>query len=152
MCIAFSLLVSSVPLTVCVVSPNFVSSIFTDDPDTIFYIKSVLHLIVAFQLLDTVRGVLAGIIRALGSQALAGFVSLLCYYALGMPLALYLGFKREMDLYGFWEGFLIAMVILDIATAIICFCSDWDHIKHSKAKEARDLATQKLKGIDEEDN
>ena len=48
MCIVFSLLVSSVPLTVCVVCPDFVSSIFTDDPDTVYYIKSVLHLIVAF--------------------------------------------------------------------------------------------------------
>ena len=94
---------------------------------------------------------LAGIIRALGSQALAGFVSLLCYYALGMPLALYLGFRREMDLYGFWEGFLIAMVVLDVATAILCFCSDWDHIKHQKQKEAREGEARKLKGVDEEE-
>ena len=42
-----------------------------------------------------------------------------------MPLALYLGFSKGLELAGFWGGFLIAMLILDIAVIILVIKSPW---------------------------
>ena len=79
-----------------------------------------------YVIFDTVHGVQNGNIRALGKQGPASFITLICMYGLGVPLALYLGFRRHLNLVGFWEGFLAAMVTLDIVIMTLVVCSDWN--------------------------
>lgn len=42
-----------------------------------------------------------------------------------MPLAIYLGFNKDLELYGFWLGFTIALVFLNTVVGIIVIRSDW---------------------------
>ena len=107
---------------------DFVSTLFTTDAETAGYIKAVLPILSAYLVFDTIHGVQSGNIRALGKQLPASIVTLVCYYALGMPLAMWLGFTRHLNLLGFWEGFLIAIIILDIIIAFVVVCSDWDYM------------------------
>ena len=53
-------------------------------------------------------------------------VTLVCMYGIGLPLALYLGFKRHLNLVGFWEGFLAAMITLDVIVIFLLVCADWN--------------------------
>jgi hypothetical protein len=55
---------------------------------------------------------------------------------LGLPLALYLGFNRSLELRGFWLGFSIALVFLDIIVATIVIRSDWSIEKLEKDEKA----------------
>jgi len=64
-------------------------------------------------------------VRAVGQQLFASITTLVCYYFFGLPLAIYLGFKKGLDLYGFWLGFAIALIFLDIIVGIIVIKSDW---------------------------
>jgi hypothetical protein len=59
----------------------------------------------------------------------------LCYYFFGLPLAIYLGFKKGLELYGFWLGFTIALVFLDTIVGVIVIWSDWS------AKSLSDVKT-----------
>ena len=70
-----------------------VAGIFTSDPEDIFYIQEVLGLISIYIMFDAIHGVNTGIVRALGKQFLASVVTIISIYALGLPLALMLGFK-----------------------------------------------------------
>ena len=45
-----------------------------------------------------------------------------------MPIALVLGFVAGKGIRGFWAGFLIALVILDIAVAIVVFRASWEPV------------------------
>jgi len=102
-----------------------VASIFTYDEETIDHIQSSVFVLSLFILTDSIHGVQSGTIRALGKQGMASFVTLICYYAFGMPLALYLGFTKEYGVMGFWLGFLIAMTLLDGIVAYIVITANW---------------------------
>lgn len=45
--------------------------------------------------------------------------TMVCYYAFGLPLALFFGFKLELGIGGLWIGFTIASVVLDIGFYVI---------------------------------
>ena len=74
---------------------------------------------------DTVHGVQSGNVRGLGKQGLASLLTIILYYCIGLPLALYLGFSKGYELAGFWGGFLIVMILLDLAIIYLVVKSDW---------------------------
>ena len=93
---------------IILVYEDFVASIFIKDPETVAHVKSVLPLLTVYLFFDTIHGVQNGNIRALGKQGPASIITMFCLYGIGLPFALYHGFKMHKNLYGFWEGFLIA--------------------------------------------
>ena len=54
--------------------------------------------------------------------------TLICYYVIGLPLALNLAFKRQKGVYGLWLGFSIAIIVLDIGLFAICEFPNWTKI------------------------
>lgn len=44
---------------------------------------------------------------------------------MGLPLALIFGFQMEMNLFGFWLGYLLAMGLLDIIVSYLVATADW---------------------------
>ena len=123
--VSYSLVIMFIIMLIIMLNKDAVSRIFTADPEDIFYIHEVLDLIAAYLMLDAIHGVNTGIVRALGKQFAASMTTLVIYYAIGLPLALVLGFKLEMGLRGFWLGFTVALIFQNaIVTLIICR-ADW---------------------------
>ena len=123
---SFAVIIMSLIMVVMTVYDDAVAGLFTSDPLDILYIHEVLDLISAYLVLDAVHGVNTGIVRALGKQFRASVATLCCYYIIGMPLALVLGFTLEMGVRGFWLGFACALLMQDIIVTLIIVCSDWD--------------------------
>lgn len=48
-----------------------------------------------------------------------------CYYLFGLPLAIYLGFKKGLELRGFWLGFTIALVFLNTIVGVVVLKASW---------------------------
>ena len=103
-----------------------VAALFTEHELDQAYIKEVMNVLSVYLILDAVHGVNSGIVRALGKQFKASIATILCYYVVGMTLALVLGFKLDMGLLGFWIGFMIAMFLLDIVVTVIIITADWE--------------------------
>ncbi len=122
----YAVLIMTIIMVIIKANENFVSSIFTQDEEDIYYIKEVLDLISAYIVLDAVHGVNTGIVRALHKQFVASIATLCCYYIFGMPLALLLGFKLDMGVKGFWLGFTFALILQDIIVSLIILCADWN--------------------------
>lgn len=61
----------------------------------------------------------------MGKQLAASITTLICYYALGLPFAIYLGLYKGLELYGFWMGFAFTVVLLDVIVATIVVKADW---------------------------
>ena len=87
-----------------------------------------LPILLLYIFFDTIHGVQSGIIRGLGLQVYGSVYTLVCYYLIGIPLALHLAFSKELGVYGLWLGFSIACIILDLGFLFIIECPDWNRI------------------------
>ena len=74
---------------------------------------------------DTIHGVQSGIIRGLGLQVYGSVYTLICYYIIGLPLALHFAFTARLGIKGLWLGYTIACIILDAGFAVIILKPDW---------------------------
>ena len=124
--IIFALLAMGILVAFCQFHEDFVARLFTDDPTTVSFIKTVLPLMSLYLLIDTVHGVQTGNVRGLGKQGPASIIILVCYYVCGVPLAIYLGFYRDWRLLGFWSGMLAAIALSQILIAYLVMTADWN--------------------------
>jgi MATE family multidrug resistance protein len=68
-----------------------------------------------FQLSDGVQGVGAGVLRGLGDSHFTFYANVLGHYAIGLPVALYLGFTRALGITGVWWGLCVGLTAVAIA-------------------------------------
>ncbi|KAF8531340.1 mate-domain-containing protein [Gautieria morchelliformis] len=97
---------------------------FNDDPEVISFVASVLPLVALFQVFDGLGATTGGILRARGRQAT--LLNLSAYYMIGIPLGVYLAFKRDMKILGLWVGLTVALVYCAIVGVWLCVRADWD--------------------------
>ncbi|KAL7317042.1 hypothetical protein PS15m_003446 [Mucor circinelloides] len=70
--------------------------------------------------------VLSGTLNAFGKQHIVACFNIVSYYAIGLPIGLYLTSKRNWGLIGVWSGVVIAGLLKSTAEAItILFFIDW---------------------------
>lgn len=107
---------------------NEISQLFTQEESVISIIEDTIWVLLIYISFDTIHGVQSGIIRGLGLQGYGSLYTLISYYGIGMPLALYLAFSKNMELQGLWLGFAIACVALDTGFTFIIMCPNWTKI------------------------
>lgn len=81
---------------------NYIAPLFTNDDDVIQVVVGVLPLCAAFQLFDALAACCGGILRGIGRQEIGGYVNLISYYAIGLPISFFTGFRLGWGLYGLW--------------------------------------------------
>ncbi|KAE8442328.1 hypothetical protein EG329_003461 [Mollisiaceae sp. DMI_Dod_QoI] len=105
---------------------NYIPQLFTNDPDVIDLVASVLPLCAAFQLFDALAANLGGLLRGLGRQEIGGWVNLFCYYVIAMPISFGTAFGLGWGLYGLWSGVALALGLVALLEAIFISRADWD--------------------------
>lgn len=105
-----------------------VCSLFTKDPAVVNRAAQLLCVVAVNQLWDVYNVLGAGCLRAQGRQRLGGYLNLIAYYLLGIPLALYLGFGRDWRALGFWVGLGAGIFALSVGEIYCVYKSDWPRI------------------------
>lgn len=104
---------------------NSWGGLFTQDPDVIALVASVIPLVAFFQLTDGVSGATGGILRG-GSKATVGAITnFIAYYLIGLPAGMYLAFAHHWGLFGLWSGLSIALTVTAVTTTYIVWNMDW---------------------------
>ncbi|RAU83092.1 MATE family efflux transporter [Pontibacter arcticus] len=94
-----------------VVAKDFIPGLYIDDPEVI-QIASVLLIIAAlFQISDGVQVVGLGALRGLEDVQIPSLISLLAYWAVGLPVGYVLGFKAGFGASGIWAGLLLGLTV-----------------------------------------
>uniref|UniRef100_A0A453JCX3 Protein TRANSPARENT TESTA 12 n=3 Tax=Aegilops tauschii subsp. strangulata TaxID=200361 RepID=A0A453JCX3_AEGTS len=79
-------------------------------------------------ILNGVQPVLSGVAVGCGWQVFVAYVNVGCYYFIGMPLGLFLGFYLGLGAKGVWSGMVIGGTLLQTLILLwVTFRTDWQH-------------------------
>ncbi|MCJ1356021.1 MAG: hypothetical protein MMC33_006015 [Icmadophila ericetorum] len=108
--------------------------IFTGDPDVIALAATVLPIVAAYQIFDSLAAICHGILRGLGRQKIGGIVGLVSWYVVGMPISLATGFGLGWELHGMWFGTAIALVLSTTVEALVIWKTSWQKVIEQAVK------------------
>ena len=90
---------------------EFLPKLFTSDPHVQALVANALPICAAFQLFDAIAAICNGTLRGLGRQEVGGYVQLIFYYCMAMPLSYGTAFGLGWELRGLWSGVAIALAL-----------------------------------------
>jgi multidrug resistance protein, MATE family len=114
----FMLFAAMIFLTV----PATLARIFTPDRGVIAAAVPLLLVAAGFQFFDGIQITVTGALRGAGNTLAPFFTHLVCYWIVGMPLGILLGFRAHLGAAGLWLGLLIALT-----GAAILLLAVWRH-------------------------
>ena len=124
----------------------FVSSDGDNASELRHAMQYMLYVVAVMELLDALTMVLGGVISALGMQKFGARLNLVAFYALGMPLALVLGFPWGAGLksVGLYTGMTVGMLVQTISYYRLVHHIDWggEVEKAAKAFSAKQSSGQ----------
>ncbi|KAG4978186.1 hypothetical protein JHK84_037869 [Glycine max] len=82
-------------------------------------------------LLDSVQGVLSGVIRGCGWQHLAAYVNLATFYLIGLPISGLLGFKFNLQVKGLWIGLICGLACQTGTLSFLAWRAKWTKLNVS---------------------
>lgn len=99
-------------------APAALARILTDDPRVLAASLPLVMIAAAFQLSDGAQVVAAGAVRGAGETRATLVLNLVGHYAIGMPLALALGFGAGLGAPGLWWGLSAGLTFVAIALTL----------------------------------
>ncbi|KAJ6757637.1 MULTIDRUG RESISTANCE PROTEIN [Salix koriyanagi] len=61
-----------------------------------------------------------------GWQSIVAYINIACYYLVGIPIGVVLGYVMDMHVKGVWIGMLIETFIQTVALIIVTYRTDWE--------------------------
>ena len=98
--------------------PASIARLFTPDRAVIAAAVPLLLIAAGFQFFDGIQITATGALRGAGNTTAPFLTQLVCYWAIGMPLGILLGFHEKLGAAGLWWGLLIA---LTCGAFVLCF-------------------------------
>ena len=119
-------------LSVPALSKTFIS-LFTTDPAVIEGSLKVIWILGINQLSDGFSVLYSSILRAQGRQKIGGFLNIIAYYLIGLPLAFYLSFGEKQNVFwglglgikGLWIGCGSGILFLAITQGLFIYFGEW---------------------------
>ncbi|KAJ6379777.1 hypothetical protein OIU76_016430 [Salix suchowensis] len=108
------------------------SYIIFDRPCTVFDLSPLLAFSI---LLNSVQPVLSGVAVGAGWQSIVAYINIACYYLVGIPIGVVLGYVMDMHVKGVWIGMLIGTFIQTVVLIIVTYRTDWEKqviVAHNK--------------------
>uniref|UniRef100_A0A7C9AL80 Protein DETOXIFICATION n=2 Tax=Opuntia streptacantha TaxID=393608 RepID=A0A7C9AL80_OPUST len=101
------------------------ASFFTDDSEIIALTAAVLPIIGLCELGNSPQTTGCGVLRGSARPKVAAHINLGCFYLVGMPVAVWLGFYRGFGFKGLWLGLLAAQGSCVVTMLVALARTDW---------------------------
>jgi MATE family multidrug resistance protein len=108
------IVVMGISAAVFALAPAPLAHLFTNQPAVIAASIPLMMVAAVFQLSDGVQAVGAGVLRGAGDTRYTFWANLLGHWAIGLPLALWLGFARGLGIVGLWWGLCVGLTIVAV--------------------------------------
>ncbi|ESQ33478.1 hypothetical protein EUTSA_v10009778mg [Eutrema salsugineum] len=103
-----------------------VSYIFTTSEAVAAQVADLSPLLAFSILLNSVQPVLSGVAVGAGWQEYVTYVNLACYYLVGIPSGVFLGYVIGLQVKGVWLGMLFGIFVQTCVLTIMTLQTDWD--------------------------
>jgi MATE family multidrug resistance protein len=113
-CLIISLSFMSFSAFIYFLFPQYLLSLFTNDPAVIKLGLKLLIVICLFQLFDGAQITLSGILRGLGVAKPVFITTLAGHWLIGFPIGCWLAYSLKMQAHGLWIGLAIGLFIISI--------------------------------------
>jgi MATE family multidrug resistance protein len=123
--------------------PGLIARAYTGDLATIVLASALIPIAAVFQVFDGLQCVSIGLLRGTGDTRTPMIASLLGYWAIGLPMSLWLGRTLHWGPVGLWWGFVAGLVAVSIAMAIrlrVRFGGPLERLHVEAAPPAADLS------------
>lgn len=100
--------------------------IFTESSEVAAAVADLSPLLACSILLNSIQPVLSGVAVGAGWQSIVAYVNITCYYLVGIPVGVVLGYVLNMQVKGVWIGMLFGTFVQTIVLSIITYKTDWD--------------------------
>jgi MATE family multidrug resistance protein len=95
-------------------APRAVARLLTDQESVVVAAIPILIIAAVFQLSDGLQAIGAGVLRGAGDTTFPLVANLVGHWLIGLPIALYLGFHRNMGIVGLWWGLCAGLTVVAI--------------------------------------
>ncbi|KAI4327014.1 hypothetical protein L6164_019519 [Bauhinia variegata] len=113
------------------------ASMFTQDAEIIALTSMVLPIIGLCELGNCPQTTVCGVLRGTARPKLGANINLGCFYLVGMPVAVWLGFYAGFDFEGLWLGLLAAQGSCMVTMLFVLARTNWD----GQAQRAKELTS-----------
>ncbi|XP_042480925.1 protein DETOXIFICATION 40-like [Macadamia integrifolia] len=138
-----SLVITLIIATAVLALRDVISYAFTSGEAVAQAVSELCPLLAVTLILNGIQPVLSGVAVGCGWQAFVAYVNVGCYYVVGIPLGVLLGFKFNFGAKGIWSGMIGGTAMQTIILLWITYRTDWnkevekamEHIDKWKVRE-----------------
>ncbi|HEX6640935.1 MAG TPA: MATE family efflux transporter [Thermoanaerobaculia bacterium] len=94
--------------------PRSIARLVTDQEDVIATALPLMLVTAVFQISDGIQAVGAGVLRGAGDTKRTFYVNILGHWCIGLPVALFLGFRRQLGVVGLWWGLCAGLTVVAV--------------------------------------
>ncbi|MBW0507608.1 hypothetical protein O181_047323 [Austropuccinia psidii MF-1] len=115
--------VGLINMALMVVCRRLLGRLFSSEEDVIQIVADVLVLVALFQIPDGLTTTLGGVFRGAGKPKIGAVINSVGYYAIGLPIGLFLTFSKttHFGAFGLWAGMTIAVTITALISSYYLF-------------------------------
>nr|XP_048328755.1 protein DETOXIFICATION 40 [Ziziphus jujuba var. spinosa] len=121
-----STVISVIAAIVVMILRDVISYAFTEGEAVAAAVSDLCPLLAFSLILNGIQPVLSGVAVGCGWQALVAYINIGCYYAVGVPLGVILGFYFKLGAKGIWLGMTGGTLMQTLILIWITFRTDWN--------------------------
>ncbi|KAG5528006.1 hypothetical protein RHGRI_028813 [Rhododendron griersonianum] len=107
---------------------------YSSEKEVVDYVREMTPLLCLSIVMDSLTAILSGIARGSGWQHIGAYVNFGAYYLVGIPLAIVLGFLRNLRGEGIWGGIVTGTILQVILLTSATCLTNWQE-QANKARE-----------------
>ncbi|KAL8489107.1 hypothetical protein ACS0TY_025129 [Phlomoides rotata] len=120
-----SCIIVSIFFIVCLVFGNKLGYLFSKDEQVVKAVSD-LSLLLAFTMLLNGYPILSGVAVGAGLQTKVAIINLVCYYGIGIPIGVVLGYSLKLQVKGIWIGMICGVVAETVSVCYMTWKTNWD--------------------------
>lgn len=139
---ANSLIISIICAILVLLLRNVMSYVFTDGEIVAKAVSDLAPFLAISIVFNGIQPVLSGVAVGCGWQTFVAYVNVCCYYLVGVPLGILLGFKFQLGVQGIWSGMIGGLAMQTAILTWVTLRTNWDK-EVEKAQDRLEMWNEK---------
>ena len=98
--------------------PGPLTALYTDEPEVVAVAVALIPIAGVFQVFDGLQAVAAGLLRGVADTTVPFLANLAAFWAIGLPVGIYLGFRTTAGPVGLWWGLVAGLALVALVLVL----------------------------------